>query len=87
MLKYEITLNLFDYIDKDDDYIAWSAADDGISHIGSMFSKTSVAGRNYPVSYLELCFVFLKVLWPCGLIQPACGVRSSARSGFEPQLQ
>ena len=48
-LSYETTLNLFDYIDKEDDYIPWAAASGGISYIGSFFTKTSKAGRLYPV--------------------------------------
>ncbi|XP_065063865.1 glutamyl aminopeptidase-like [Rhopilema esculentum] len=48
LLSYQTTLNLFDYIDKEKDYIPWAAANAGISYVGSLFSKTSKAGRNYP---------------------------------------
>ncbi len=62
MLNYQITLDLFDYIDKEDDYIPWKAANDGISHIGSMFSKISVAGRNYPVCFFKFVSSILKIM-------------------------
>ena len=51
-MSYVTTLDLFDYIHKEVDYIPWSAASSGISYIGSLFSKTSKAGRNYPVGFL-----------------------------------
>ncbi len=54
MLPYETALELFDYIDKDEDYIAWRAASDAITGVGSYFSKTSLGGRSYAVSQLPM---------------------------------
>ena len=63
LLDYRQTLNLFDYIHNETDYIPWSAASSGISYLGSLFSKTSKAGRNYPVCSSSFSFIVLVFIY------------------------
>ena len=48
-LPYATALNVFDYIDKDVDYLPWKAAIDGINYIPSVLTKTRPAQKKISV--------------------------------------
>ena len=50
-LPYATALDVFDYIDKDDDYLPWKAGIDGINVIPSLLTKTRPAQKKISVRY------------------------------------